>query len=171
MHDDPPMSEELANGFYPDFERGWRIAELVGRGAMLVVVAATLAGLLGGGPARLWTSHAAAGALRVEYPPVIRFGTPTGITLHVTPRSGQAMATVAMPAALVGRYGLQTVTPRPVAWSAGPDGEVRMTFAVAPGLRDLQVEVAGMPVGSGIVDLSASLDGDAALPWSQVILP
>ena len=68
MRDSPPMAEELRNGFYPDFETGWRRAEIVGRVAMLLVVAATLAGLLGGGPATLWTSQVAAGALRVAFP-------------------------------------------------------------------------------------------------------
>ncbi|WP_129218534.1 hypothetical protein [Lichenibacterium ramalinae] len=171
MRDSPPMSDELRNGFYPDFESGWRRAEVVGRIAMLLVVAATLAGLLGGGPATLWTSHVAAGALRVEFPPVIRFGTPTGLTLHVDPRSDQTAVAIAMPAALVKRFGLQSVTPRPLAWSAGPDGEVRMTFGVLPGLKDLVVEVGGMPIGSGSLELSARLDDAPALSWSQAILP
>lgn len=171
MRGSPPMSEELRNGFYPAFEAGWRRAEIVGRVAMLLVVAATLAGLLGGGPATLWTAHVAAGALRVAYPPVIRFGTPTGITLHVAPRSDEATVEVAMPAALVKRFGLQGVTPRPLAWEAGRDGEVRMTFGVRPGLKDLVAEVSGMPVVSGSLDLSAQLAGEPPLSWSQVILP
>ena len=171
MRDSPPMAEELRNGFYPDFETGWRRAEIVGRVAMLLVVAATLAGLLGGGPATLWTSQVAAGALRVAFPPVFRFGTPTGITLHVAPRSDQTAVEIAMPAALVKRFGLQGVTPQPRAWGAGRDGEVRMTFGVLPGLKDLVIEVSGMPIGSGGLNLSAQLDGEPALSWSQVILP
>ena len=49
MHDDPPMSEELAARFYPRFEGGWRVAEVVGRTLMLVAVVATLFGLSAAG--------------------------------------------------------------------------------------------------------------------------
>jgi len=36
MHPAPPMFEEIKAGFYPDFERGWRRAELAGRVVMLL---------------------------------------------------------------------------------------------------------------------------------------
>lgn len=82
MHPSPPMPDEIKAGFYPNFERGWSRAELVGRAVMLVVVGATLAGLLGGGPVSLWTRKAVSGPLEVEYAPVVRFGTPTSLTLR-----------------------------------------------------------------------------------------
>ena len=42
MRPSPPMPEEAKAGFYPEFERGWRKAELAGRAVMLLVVGATM---------------------------------------------------------------------------------------------------------------------------------
>ncbi|MDX7953270.1 hypothetical protein P7D22_19080 [Lichenihabitans sp. Uapishka_5] len=171
MRDSPPMAEEIRNGFYPAFEAGWRRAELVGRGLMLVVVVATVFGVLGGGPLSLWTSELHAGALDVEFPPVIRFGTPTDFTLRAHPAEGQARMTVAFPADLVKAFGLQSVYPRPAEWRADQDGSLVMTFATLADGQDTVVEVGGMPVSSGRVTLSARLDGAPAVSWTQVILP
>jgi len=49
IHDDPPMPEEIENGFYPRFENGWRHAEVVGRCLMVVFIAGCVGGLLGPG--------------------------------------------------------------------------------------------------------------------------
>ena len=38
IHDDPPMRDEIAAGFYPAFESRWRKAEVWGRIAMAAFV-------------------------------------------------------------------------------------------------------------------------------------
>ncbi len=171
MHPSPPMPEEIKAGFYPEFELSWRKAELVGRAVMLLVVGATLAGLLGGGPVSLWTRKAEAGPLQVEYSPVVRFGTPTGLTIRAATRPGQDRVAITLPASIVRRYGLQSVFPQPVEWATGGDGGIRMLFPVQPGAQGAVVQVGGMPAGGGLMRLSARPDDGPAVSWSQLVLP
>ena len=171
-----PMPDEIKAGFYPRFEQGWRRAELAGRAVMLLVVGATLAGLLGGGPATLWTRKATAGPLEVEYAPVVRFGTPTGLTLRAAAAPGQDRVAITLPADIVRRYGLQSVFPQPIEWQAGEwqtgkDGTLRMLFTVQPGASGVVVQVGGMPAGGGMMHLQAKLDSGPAATWSQLVLP
>lgn len=167
----PPMPEEIKAGFYPDFERSWRRAELVGRAVMLAAVAATLAGLLGGGPVSLWTRKAVSGLLEVEYAPVVRFGTPTGLTIRAAAPPGQDRVAVTLPGSIVQRYGLQSIYPQPVESQSGPDGSMRLVFPVQPGTQAAVIQVGGMPAGGGLMRLSARMDGGARAAWSQLVLP
>jgi hypothetical protein len=165
------MPEEIKAGFYPEFEQGWRRAELVGRVLMLVVVGATLGGLLGGGPVSLWTRKATNGLLEVEYAPVVRFGTPTGLTIRVAAAPGQDRVAVTLPGSIVQRYGLQSIYPQPIESQAGPDRSMRLVFPVQPGAQMAVIQVGGMPAGGGLMRLSARLDGGARTAWSQLVLP
>jgi len=171
MPSTPPMPEEIKAGFYPDFERGWRRTELIGRSVMLLAVAGTLAGLLGGGPVSLWTRTAAAGSLQVQYAPVVRFGTPAGLTIRATPAPGQDRVAIVFPPAITKGYGLQTVFPQPLESAGGERGDIRMLFPVSPGAHAVVVQVGGMPAGGGLLRLSARLDDGSAVRWSQVVLP
>lgn len=74
---------ELEVGFNEPFERSWRRAEQVGRVAMLLVVVAGVAGLMGKGPFSHRTSATADKALAVDREPVARYGTATMVTLHL----------------------------------------------------------------------------------------
>lgn len=171
MHPSPPMLEEIKAGFYPDFERGWRRAELIGRAVMLLAVGATLAGLLGGGPVSLWTRRVQSGPLLVEYSPVVRFGTPTGFTVRAAVAAGLDRVAFTLPADIVKRYGLQSVFPQPLEWATGDGGSIRMLLPVQPGAQEAVVQVGGMPAGAGRMRLSARLGDGPALAWSQFVLP
>ena len=171
MRQTPPMPEEIRAGFYPDFERGWRRAELIGRFAMLAVIVASVAGLLGGGPVSFWTRTASAGTIQVEYSPVVRFGTPTGLTVHIAATPGQDRVAVSFPPAIVKQYALQTVFPQPLEWTANARGDVRMVFPVTPGAHDVVAQIGGMPAGGGLMHLSAWADSEAPAGWSQLVLP
>ena len=171
MQPAPPMPQEIDAGFYPDFERGWRTVELAGRALMLLAVAATLVGLLGGGPVSLWPRTAAAGSLQVEYAPVVRFGTPTGLTLRAMTDAGQDRVAITFPEGIVRRYGLQSVFPQPTEWTSGDNGDIRMVFAVSSKAGETMIQMSGLPTGSGVMDLSGRLDGGPAASWSQIVLP
>lgn len=171
MRPSPPMPEEIKAGFYPDFERGWRQAELIGRTVMLLAVAATLGGLLGGGPRSLWTRYASAGPLRIEYAPVVRFGTPTGITIHAPAEPDRDKVAVTLPANIVQEYGLQSVFPQPVEWKTGDHGDIRMSLPVQPGTHEAVVQVGGMPAVEGMLHFWARLDDGPTARWSQIVLP
>lgn len=77
IHDDPPMPQEIANGFYPAFEERWRKAEMAGRFAMLGFVLVCAAGLLGHGPFSERSLTNADRSISIRYEPVVRFGAPT----------------------------------------------------------------------------------------------
>ena len=171
MRQTPPMPEEIEAGFYPGFERGWRRVELVGRTVMAVAVGATLGGLLGGGPVSLWTRTATEGALQVDYAPVVRFGTPTGLTVRTMTSAGQARMTITLPESIVRRYGMQMVFPQPSEWTGGEGGDIRMIFAVPTTGGETTVQVNGLPAGGGLMHLSARLDDGPTVGWSQLVLP
>jgi hypothetical protein len=164
------MPEGIKAGFYPDFEWGWRRAELVGRAVMLLVVGATLAGLLGGGPVSLRTRKAESGPLQIECSPIVRFGTPTGFTVRAA-ATGQDRVAITFPTDIVKRYGLQSVFPQPLEWATSDGGSIRMLFSVQPGAQGAVVQVGGMPAGGGPMRLSAQLGDGPALAWSQFVLP
>lgn len=171
MHPPPSMSEEIKAGFHPGFEHGWHRAELLGRAAMVLIVGATLAGLLGGGPVSLWTRTVKAGGLKVEYAPIVRFGTPTGFSVRAAAAPGQDKVAIIFPADIVASYGLQSVFPQPLEWAAG-ERDIRLVFQVQPDAREATVQVGGMPATEGgMMRLSARLDDGSAVRWRQVSLP
>ena len=172
MRPSPPMPDEIKASFYPEFERGWRTAELVGRAVMLLAVAATLGGLLGGGPRSLWTRHTSAGPLRIEYAPVVRFGTPTGVTIRAAAEPNGAKVAVTLPANIVQEYGLQTVFPQPAEWKTGEHGDIRITLPVQPGAHEAVAQLGGMPAVEGLLHFWARLGDDGpTVRWSQIVLP
>lgn len=170
MHDDPPMSDELASRFYPRFEARWRTAEVIGRTLMFIVIAATLFGLLGGGPVYLWTRTFSAGELSVTYQPVARFGTPSGLDVTIPVAKGAKEVGVILPDAIAGGFDLQSVTPQPIRWEPG-DSSMRLVFVPKPNAQRMVVHLGGMPPSEGWLTLSVQLDGQAPLAWSQFILP
>lgn len=170
MHDDPPMSDELAARFYPRFESRWRVAEVVGRTLMLVMIAATLFGLLGGGPVSIWKHTVSTGGLSVTYQPVARFGTPSGLDVTIPVTSGAKEVAVTLPDAIAGGFALQSITPQPTRWEPG-SGSMRLVFVPMPGAERMIVHFGGMPPSEGRLMLSVQLDGQAPLAWSQFILP
>lgn len=101
---------------------------------------------------------------------MVRFGTPTGLTIRVATTPGQERMAVTLPGDIVKKYGLQSVFPQPLEWEAGESG-IRMVFPVQPGAHEAVIQVGGMPAGGGLMHLSAQLDDSPAVGWSQLVLP
>lgn len=170
IHRDPPMPVEIAAGFYPRFEDGWRRAEVVGRALMLVFVLACLLGLLGQG---IFSERSAANADRsivLRYEPVVRYGAPTAILLDTRVPAGGDRVAVTMAKELVDLFGLERITPQPSRWEAGDDG-IRLEFPVLPGAERVFLRFSGSPSFRGGARLWARLDGGEALSWSQYSVP
>lgn len=170
MHVDPPMPDELAARFYPRFEAGWRVTEMLGRAIMFAAIIATLLGYLGGGPVYLWTRTVSSGGLSVTYQPVARYGTPSGLDVSVVVPPGAKDVAVALPDGIAGDFDLQSITPQPVRWEPG-EATMRLVFVPEPDARRMVVHLGGMPPSEGWLTLSARLDGQPPLVWSQFILP
>jgi hypothetical protein len=103
IHDDPPMPEEIENGFYPGFENGWRRAEVIGRCLMVIFIIGCVAGLLGPGlfSERHVQNHDA--SLAADYDAVVRAGAPTTIKLEPrVPPGGDQVAVMMRIRALLG---------------------------------------------------------------------
>ena len=170
IHDDPPMREEIAAGFYPGFENRWRRAELAGRWLMLAFVVVCALGLLGRGPLSEHTRSNRDGSIVIHYEPVARFGAPTIVRLdtRVPPGGDQVAVTIAKE--LVDLFGLESITPRPQTWQVA-GGNIRLVFPVIKGETHAVIRFTGSPSFRGAVDLTARLDEGETLSWSQFAVP
>ncbi|MGI4950845.1 MAG: hypothetical protein ACRYGM_03490 [Janthinobacterium lividum] len=170
VRDDPPMPQEIAAGFYPAFEDGWRRTEWLGRAVMVLFIAACVLGLLGPG---LFSKRHAANpdrSITAEYDAVVRFGAPTVIQLDTKVPDGKDLVAVTMARQLVDAFGLEAITPDPQSWQAGDDS-VRITFPVVPGQKRVFIRLAGSPSFRGGQKLWVRLDAGESLAWSQFSVP
>ena len=167
------MADELARGFYPEFERRWRLGAWTVRALMAVTIVATMVGLLGGGPVSLLTFKVNNGPITVEYAPIVRFGTPTGLVIDADVSDGQSEVVVTLQKSLVEQYGLQSVFPQPKEWRTGTAGDVELVLAVQPGAKRAVIRLGGMPAGAGPIGMWAKLGGEdgTEVRWSQFVLP
>lgn len=162
---------ELEVGFDEGFEHSWRRTQQVGRVAMLLVVAAGLAGLMGKGPFSHRTSATATGALAADREPVARYGTSTTVTLHLDTTKfapGHDWA-VHLNNAFVEPMGLQGALPAPLRQAADGGGLV-LTFAFEPGEPEALIRLMLKPSGVGLAHLAARV-GSEAIEWNQLVLP
>ena len=167
------MADELDRGFYPEFERRWRLGAWSVRVLMGLIIVATMVGLLGGGPVSLLTLKATNGPITVEYAPIIRFGTPTGLVIDADVSDGKSEVVVTLQKSLVERYGLQSVLPQPKEWRTGTAGDVELVLAVQPGAKRAIIRLGGVPAGAGPIGMWAKLGGEdgTEVRWSQFVLP
>lgn len=162
---------ELEVGFNEQFERSWRRAEQVGHVAMLLVVMAAMAGLMGRGMFSHRTSSGADKALAVDREPVARYGTSTTVTLHLDMAKfalGHDWA-VHLNQAFMEPMGLQQITPMPLR-QAAEGGGLALAFAFEPGKPDALIRLGLKPSGVGLVHLTARI-GPEVVEWDQLVLP
>lgn len=167
------MAAELDAGFYPEFERKWRIGAWTVRILMAAIIVATMVGLLGGGPVSLLTFKVNNGPMTVEYAPIVRFGTPTGLVIDANVTEGQSEVVVTLQKSLVEQFGLQSVFPQPKEWRTGTAGDVELVLGVQPGAKRAVIRLGGMPAGAGPIGMWARLGGEdgSEVRWSQFVLP
>lgn len=170
IHDDPPMREEIADGFYPAFEERWRQIEVVGRWLMVAFIALNVLGLFGRGLFSEWTRANPDGSLTVAYEPVTRFGAGSVVVLRTKVPPGGDKVAVTMSTELANLFGLEKITPTPSAWEAGDKG-IRLVFPVRPGETDVMIRFAGTPNFRSRVELWARLDAGETVSWSQYSVP
>lgn len=170
IHDDPPMPQEIEAGFYPAFEKRWRVAEIVGRVAMVAFIAANVLGLFGRG---LFSERSRAnddGTIAIRYEPVVRFGASTDVVLDTRVPSGGDKVAVTMAKELTDLMGLEKITPTPSVWQVG-DGGTRLEFPVLKGAGRVEIRFSGAPTFRGTVHLWARLDKGETVAWSQYSVP
>jgi len=170
IHDDPPMPQEIARGFYPVFEDRWRKAEVAGRLAMLAFVLVCALGLLGHGPFSERDLANSDGSIRIHYEPVVRFGAPTIIRFDTRVPPGGDKVAVTIAKDLVDQFGLESITPRPSTWEVA-GANIRLVFPVQVGESRALIRFTGSPAFRGGVDLTARLDAGETLSWSQYAVP
>ena len=170
LHDDPPMAEEIRTGFYPAFEDGWRRAEIIGRGLMILFIVGCVIGLLG--PGLFGHRHHKNGdaSLAADYDAVVRAGAPTTIKLETRVPPGGSQVAVTMSRDLVDDLGLSSITPAPQLWQAG-NNSVRITFPVVAGQSHAFILLSGSPSFHGRHQFWVRLDAGEMLSWSQYGVP
>jgi hypothetical protein len=164
IHDDPPMPQEIAAGFYPDFEERWRWAEIAGRLVMLAFVLVCALGFLGHGPFSERTLANADHSISIRYEPIVRFGAPTIIRFdtRVPPDGDRVAVTIAKD--------LESITPRPATWEIA-GGNIRLVFPVQAGESHALIRFTGSPAFRAGITLTARLDAGETLTWSQYAVP
>ena len=152
IHDDPPMPQEIARGFYPAFEDGWRKAEVAGRLAMLAFVLVCAFGLLGHGPFSERSITNADGSISIRYEPVVRFGAPTIVRFDTRVPPGGDKVAVTIAKDLVDQFGLEPVLTQS-AWFRphNRSSDVRNLYLVGAGTHP----GAGLP---GVLSSARILD-------------
>lgn len=115
-----------------EFERReWRTARITWI-ALVALMAATLAGLFGGGPLSRARATDPSGALRIEYPRFIRYGASLRLVVQM-PAGDDGRIPLTLGPTLVRAYRVQQITPAPVRSEAAGDA-VEYLFDVAPGV-------------------------------------
>lgn len=170
IHDDPPMPQEIAAGFYPAFENGWRRAELAGRFVMLAFVAICALGFLGHGPFSERELANTDHSIVIRYEPVVRFGAPTILRFDTKVPPGGDKVAVTIAKDLVDQFGLESITPRPSTWEIA-GSNIRLVFPVKAGESHALIRFTGSPAFRGSVALTARLDAGETLSWSQYAVP
>ncbi len=166
-----PLEDGFEVGYDEAFETSWYRVAIAGRFVMLGFVLICLAGLLGRGPFSHATAATGDGALRVDYEPVARNGTPTLLTLHVgNPGPLPRVLSVRLTTRLAEPMGLERSLPRPVSEEAG-GATMTLRYTVAPEQPDALVRLALQPTGLGPVPLAARLEDGPELSWSQFVVP
>src|SRR3569833_3388571 len=140
------IDDELEVGFDQTFERKWRRLELASHAIMALFVLAALLGLFGRGPLSHRTQMSANGRLSLDYEPLVRWGTSTQVTVHlstpdVRPATGEGAFQkiwVSVNNAVVEPLGLQLLIPQLYATNAIV-GCTMYEFSVPPGQDDALV--------------------------------
>lgn len=170
IHDDPAMPDEIAAGFYPGFEHGWRITEVIGRTVMAIFVLGCLAGLLGSGPLNRRSAANEDSSLTAHYDAVVRSGAPTVVSLDTRVPSGGSEVAVTVSRDLVDDLVLSGITPNPRLWQVG-NNSIRITFPVVAGEKRAFIRLSGSPDFIGRRHFTIRLDGGETLSWSQIGVP
>ena len=164
------VNGEFEVGFDQTFERRWLRAEQFGRVAMLLFIAAGLAGLMGRGPFSHHTVKSAASALAVDFEPIARANAATQVTFHLENPTGQPTMDLFISSNVVEPMGLTRILPDPVSSKVVQNGIV-LTVVVPGGTKDGELRLMMMPSQLGDNQLEARLPGHAPLKWSQFIVP
>jgi hypothetical protein len=150
-------------GFDEQFEDLWWRVEVVGWCVMALLVAGGALGLFGRGP--LARARTAPAPLTVEYDRVVRYATPTRLTVsvpHVQPETR-----VFISRSLLDQVAMQSVEPPAMGSQPRSDGAV---LIFAPGAGGT-ITLVAQPAMIGVVSHTVSTGGAASVEFTQLVLP
>lgn len=122
MATDPPAGLQIHQ--HLEFQRRFRVFRRCGMAALVAVLLAALAGLLGSGP--LASTRVAAGTIRVDHPRFLHHGHPAWFEVRLDGREGPV--DLVLDGALVGHFDLDHLAPAPEQAVLG-EGRLRLRFA------------------------------------------
>ncbi len=170
IHDDPPMRDEIAAGFYPGFESRWRFAELAGRTLLFGFVLACIFGAFGNGLFTRRTLVNEDDTIRLSYDRVVRYGAGTTLRFDTKVPPGGDKVAVTMAKDLVELFGLESIVPSPSRWEVSQEG-IRLEFPVIGRSERVSIRFSGTPSFRGEIELWARLDKGEQISWSQYAVP
>jgi len=162
----------LEVGADDDWEERWARWQRIAWAAMAFVVLLGITGFFGRGPVDHATAIASKGLFRVDYEPVVRFRTPTVLTLHISPAlaDDNSVVSIRSNASLLTALQIQQTDPQPeqlggrCRWS---DNGVSRFLARHGVTVDLAVEPAA--IGLFLVEFTAGNLPPVSL--HQLVLP
>lgn len=157
-----------------DHELGWKL-QRVAWAAGVVVLALSLAGLLGGERAGRREAVSPDGLLHVEYDRYCRSGKPSVFVVHLGPGPRDGLFSIDFLGAIPDRFLIREITPGPVRSELLPGG-VRLHFAAAvadaAGTAGAVIQIRGDALGPGTARCAfAARDGAARVDIRQFIYP
>jgi hypothetical protein len=145
--------------------RRWRHLDRITVVALLLIMAATVAGLFGGGPLSYGRAHMPSGRADVTYERFGRFGASMRTTVQLLP--DESAAIVLSNDYLDGMH-IQRIVPEPAETRAVPGG-VEYVFAHTAG-TPLTIHLDVQPNRRGAIDGSVTANGER-LTWRHFIYP
>lgn len=167
----PEVSNDLTEGFDPEFEKKWWTAEHVSWLVMIIVLIAGLCGFLGRGAWSRRTIDASANGFTIKYERVVRYKTPTLIIVRFHPDAMQGQhLLLRISDTVVQQLGEQLVVPQPTASTVVPGG-LLYSFPINNSGQPQQVSLGLEPATVGPVQIQLQIPGRPPFTRSVFALP
>ncbi len=170
MRNNPPMPEEIDQGFYSEFETRWHVVEVIGRSVLAFFVLVCFLGVFGDGYFGRETIQSTTGNLGVRYEPISRFATPTHFDVTIIPQAGETQVQLELSGDEGGAFGLQQILPQPLQ-QAGAASHPQIAVAVPEGNHEIKLQFAGVPDKVGQINFTLTQKGGETLSWHQFVAP
>jgi hypothetical protein len=157
---------EFEVGHDPGFEARWWMVEKASWAVMLALLIAGVIGLFGRGP--LAQHSVSAGTTEIRYERVLRYKTPTVITVNTTAAAAGGDLHVFVNRALLSRVQLERIVPQPIATFPRSDGAL---FLFRPSGPSAEITLVEQPGQVGVVRGAIAVEGGPAAMLRQFVVP
>lgn len=162
---------EVEVGYDSAFEDKWWKFEVGAWFFLILLLIATVAGVLGRGPLSKATAGSSDGLVVVRYDNAVRFRTPVEFRIELAGGATQAATEqIWISKTFYRQLGMQNTTPRPLQQFVNADGGL-LTFAAAPNRGKQQIILRLQPDSVGFCNLQVAIPGGDEVRFRTLVLP